>query len=188
MKSTWKLDPAHSELFFKVKYLMISDVSGFITSFNLDILTEGNDFGQVTDLLLTADMNSLSTNNEQRDFHLKSQEFFDVENHRDLTFNGTKFEKQGMVPHTLLSAFRRDYKLYGNLTIKGITNPIILDGEFGGLATDTLEQKRAGFTVRGKISRKDFEMNWKGMTDAGKLILGDEVAIYGNIQLIVSVR
>jgi len=184
INTSWKVDPAHSELFFKIKYLMISTVTGFITSFDLEVNTSGQDFGEVTDLHLTADMKSLSTNHGPRDEHLKSADFFDVENHPHLKFQATAFEKQGLTPPSLLSAFRKDYKLHGILTIKDISRSIVLQGEFGGLSTDTSGQRRAGFTVRGKISRKQFGLTWDGITDSGKSILADEVDIVGNIQLI----
>ena len=186
-KTNWKVDLIHSELSFKIKYLTISIVTGFITSFDLDVQTSGLDFGEVIDLHLTADMTSLSTNHEPIDKHLKSPDFFDVENYPHLIFQATSFEKQGLKPPSMLSAYRRNYKLHGNLIIKGISKPIILDGEFGGLATDNSGQKRAGFTVKGKISRKEFGLTWDGITDSGKLILADEVDIVGNIQLIKQV-
>lgn len=184
MITNWKVDPGHSELFFKVKHLMISEISGQINSFELNITTEGNDFGQVNDVLFAADLSSLSTNNKQRDKHLKSPDFFDVENHQHLTFNGTKFDKVGMEPQTVLSAFRKDYKLQGNLTIKKITKLITLNGEFGGTAIDSLGQKKAGFSIRGKISQKDFDMTLDEITETGNIILADDVYIFGSLQLI----
>ena len=96
IKTSWKVDPAHSELFFKIQYLMISTVTGFVTSFDLEVHTSGQDFGEVTHLHLTADMKSLSTNHGPRDEHLKSPDFFDVENHPHLKFQATSFEKQGL--------------------------------------------------------------------------------------------
>ena len=184
MKTNWKIDPVHSELTFKIKYLSISIITGFVTSFDLEVQTSGSDFGDVTDLQLTADMTSLNTNHAPRDEHLKSADFFDTENYPNLRFQGTHFQKQGQTTPSLLSVFRKDYKLHGNLTIKKISKSIILEGEFGGLSTDTYGQRRAGFTVRGKISRKEFGLTWDGITDSGKLILADKVDIVGNIQLI----
>jgi len=184
MKTKWKIDPGHSELFFKITHLMISEITGSLNSFSLDIETEGADFGNITEVMLLADANSIRTNNEARDGHLKSAEFFDVANHQEIKFEGSKFEKQGISPQTLLSVYRKDYKLYGNLTIKGITRAVVLDGEFGGTALDTNGQKKAGFTIRGKLSRKEFGLTWQGATEAGKIILGDAVHIFGNIQLI----
>jgi polyisoprenoid-binding protein YceI len=138
----------------------------------------------VTEVVFSADMNSISTNNENRDTHLKSVDFFDVKQYENLTFEGIKFEKQGLRSPNFLSAQRRDYKLHGNLTIKGITHPVVLDGDFGGTATDQNGQKRAGFTVKGKIERKAFGLDWDGTNGTNTLILGNEVQIFGNIQLV----
>jgi len=184
MKKIWKVDLIHSELSFNIKYLTVSLLTGYVKSFDLGVQTSGNDFGEVTDLLLKADMASLTTNHEPRDEHLKSADFFDVDVHPHLEFRGTKFEKRGLTPPSMLSAYRRDYKLHGNLTIKGNSGLIVLDGEFGGMVTDTDGRKRAGFRVRGKISRQEFGLTWNAVTDSGKLILADQVDIIGNIQLI----
>lgn len=184
LQTNWKVDPLHSELFFNIKYLTISVVTGFIQEFDLNVQTTGNDFGEVTELYLKADMMSLMTNHGPRDEHLKSPDFFDVENHRYLQFQGTSFHKQGQTPPSLLAAYRRDYKLHGHLLIKDISRPIVLDGEFGGLVTDPDGHRCAGFRVKTRISRQEFGLNWGGLTAAGKLILADEVDIVGNIQLI----
>ena len=114
----WSLDPIHSELSFKTKHLMISTVTGYIQSFDLKVQTTGNDFGEVTDLTLIADMTSLTTNHEPRDEHLKSQDFFDVINYPHLKFDSILFDKQGMNPPSLLSAYRRDFKLQACLALK----------------------------------------------------------------------
>jgi polyisoprenoid-binding protein YceI len=182
--SQWSVDLIHSELSFQTKYLMIGTVTGHLTSFNLEVETSGNDFGEVTYLQLTADLTSLTTRHEPRDEHLKSHDFFDVENHPHLTFQGMRFEKQGMLPPSILSAYRRDFKLQGNLVIKGISRSITLDGEFGGMSTDKDGQKRAGFTVRSKISRNEFGLMWQSVLGSDKLILADEVDIIANIQLV----
>jgi len=184
MKSNWIIDLPHSNLSFNIKYLNISVVTGFLKSFKLNLQTTGDGFGAVTNLLLTADIASVTTNHEARDKHLRSMEFFDAENHPDLKFEGISFEKQGLVPPSILSVYRKDYKLRGNLTIKGISRTVVLDGEFGGLATDTTGQKRAGFTLRGKISRKEFGLTWNEVTNSGKFILADQVDILGDLQLI----
>jgi polyisoprenoid-binding protein YceI len=180
----WSVDPIHSDLSFKTKHLMISIVTGYIKSFNLEVQTSGNDFGEVTDLTLIADMTSLTTNHEPRDENLKSQDFFDVINHPHLKFESILFDKLGIKPPSLLSAYRRDFKLHGMLQIKGVSRSIILDGEFGGTSIDLSGQKRAGFSLRGKISRKDFGLTWPGVMDSGKFLIADEVHIVGNIQLI----
>jgi polyisoprenoid-binding protein YceI len=180
----WSVDPIHSNLSFKAKHLMLSIVTGWIKTFDLEVHTSGNDFGEVIDLKLAADMNTLSTNHEPRDKHLKSDDFFDVINHPFLRFQSILLDKQGMRPPSLLSVYRRDFKLHGMLTIKGTSRFVILDGEFGGISTASGAQKRAGFTIRGRISRKEFGLSWSGISDAGQLILADEVDIVGNILLV----
>ena len=129
-------------------------------------------------------MTTLSTNHEPRDEHLKSQDFFDVINYPHLKFESILFDKQGMNPPSLLSAYRRDFKLQGMLSIKEVSNLITMNGEFGGTSTDLTGQKRAGFSIRGKISRKEFDLTWAGILDSGKFIIADEVEIVGNIELI----
>lgn len=183
-KTDWSVDPVHSDLSFKVQHLKISLVTGYIKSFDLEVQTTGYDFGEVTDLSLVADMTSLTTNHEPRDKHLKSQHFFDVSNYPQLKFQSTLFDKQGMMPPSLLSASRRDFKLHGILDIKGTSKPVMLNGEFGGISKDESGIKRAGFAFRGKISRKEFGLTWAGTLDSGKFIIADEVDIVGNIQLI----
>ena len=183
-KSSWRVDPIYSNLSFSIKHLMISNVTGDIKSFDLTVQTSGHDFGEVTALQLTADMASLTTNHEPRDMHLRSQDFFDVAQYPAANFEGVFFEKQGQVPRTQLSPYCRDYKLRGKLTIKGVANLVLLAGEFGGLFTSVNGEKRASFTLKGTLSRAEFGLSLEGYTDAGNLILADEVHIFGNIQLI----
>lgn len=182
--SRWEIDLLHSELIFTIQHLMISSLSGQLNSFKVNVQTDGNDFGQVTDLQVTADVNSITTNHEPRDEHLKSKDFFDAELYPHIKFEGVFFEKQGIDLPSPLSSYRRDYKLRGKLTIKGVSKLILLEGEFGGMSVGLDEKKRAGFTVRGKISREEFGLTWKGLTKAGKLIVSDEVKIVGNLQLV----
>ncbi|MBB5440459.1 polyisoprenoid-binding protein YceI [Pedobacter sp. AK017] len=182
--SQWEIDPLHSELIFKTKYLLISTLSGYIRDFSVNLVTIGSDFGKVTDLRVKGDLNSLSTGHVPRDEHLKSKDFFDTELHPQIEFDGIFFEKQGMHPPSHLSVYRRDYKLRGKLTIKGISKLVLLEGEFGGMSLGTDDQKRAGFTVRGEISREEFGLTWKGLTTAGKVLVSDEVTIVGNLQLV----
>ena len=182
--SHWDVDPLHSELMFNIKHLMISTLSGHLRAFSIELNTKGNDFGQVNNLIVTADVNSLATGHDARDEHLKSSDFFDAEFHPQIKFEGIFFEKQGLDSPSHLSVYRKDYKLRGKLTIKGISKLILLDGEFGGMSLGLDGKKRAGFTVRGKISREEFGLNWKGLTTAGRLVVSDEVNILGNLQLI----
>ena len=182
-KSKWVVDLIHSDLSFNVKHLMISTVTGTIKSFDLKLNTSGRDFGDVTDLKLKIAMSSLTTNHEPRDEHLKSEAFFHVEQYPDIDFQGIFFEKQGQDPSSMFSAYRKDYKLRGKLTIKGVSRVILLNGEFGGTTVTEAGVKHAGFTVRGTISRADFGLSLAGLEGVGKLVLADEVNIIGNIRL-----
>ena len=169
----WSIDPSHSEVTFKVKHLMISTVSGHFSKFNLDVVTQGEDFNTASEILFTADIDSISTNSDQRDAHLKSEDFFHAAKHAQLEFVGTKYEAKG-----------DDAKLHGNLTIKGVTKPITLTVEFGGIVKDPYGQTKAGFTVSGKISRKEFGLTWSAVTESGGVVVGDEIKVNAEVQLI----
>lgn len=183
-KSKWVVDPIHSDISFNVRHLMISSVTGTIKSFDLNLNTVGTDFGDVTDLQLKIAMSSLTTNHEPRDEHLKSNAFFHVEQYPHIDFEGIFFEKQGQDPPSMFSAYRRDYKLRGKLTIKGVSKMILLQGEFGGTTVTNAGVKHAGFTVRGTISRAEFGLSLSGLEGVGKLVLADDVNIVGNILLL----
>ena len=173
MAITWKIDPAHSEIQFKVKHLMITTVTGYFKKFDLEVVTENDDFNTAKNIEFTADIDSLDTNNAQRDTHLKSADFFDSENHKQLKFVGKKFESNG-----------DEAILDGDLTIRGVTKPLALKVELGGTVVDPYGQHKAGFTVNGKISRKEFGLQWNAMTEAGQVVVGDEIRILAEIQLV----
>lgn len=173
MATKWKIDPSHSEVQFKVKHLMITTVTGYFKDFNLEVETEDDDFTTASKILFTANINSISTNNEQRDTHLKSADFFDNENHPQLTFVGRNYEKAG-----------EDFKLHGDLTIRGVTRPITLNVDFGGIVVDPYGQTKAGFTVTGKLSRKEFNLTWNAVTEAGSVVVSDDIKIDCEIQLV----
>ena len=170
----WVVDPMHSEVQFKVKHLMITTVTGYFQTFNIEAETEDEQFKSANKVVFTADVNSINTNNEQRDTHLRSADFFDAENHGEIRFEGTKYEQTG----------GDDYKLHGNLTIKGITKPVTVNVEFGGIVVDPYGQTKAGFTVTGKISRKEFGLTWSAVTEAGSVVVGDEIKLQAEVQLV----
>ncbi|MDB5232280.1 MAG: hypothetical protein JWN76_3085 [Chitinophagaceae bacterium] len=172
-RTKWALDPAHSELGFKIKHLMITNVSGTFKTFNVEAEAEGLDFS-TAQISLSADMNSITTNNEQRDIHLRASDFFEVEKHPELTFKSTSIEKIDSDSFTL----------YGDLTIKGITKPVKLNVEFNGEVKDAWGQEKVGFGVTGKINRNDWGVNFNGVLETGGLMLGEEVKINGEIQLV----
>ncbi|CAN5670514.1 YceI family protein [soil metagenome] len=169
--ATYKLDPMHSEVTFKVKHLMITNVSGNFAKFDASLTAEKDDF---TDAKITfeADIDSISTNNEQRDGHLKSDDFFSAEKFPKLTFESTSLTKKS----------DEDYTLPGNLTIRGVTKTVMLDVEYGGTAVDPWGQTKAGFEVNGKINRKDFGLSWGAVTETGGVLLADEVKLHMQIQ------
>ncbi len=171
-KIKWALDPMHSEVNFKIKHLMITNVTGGFKSFQAEAETEGDDFTNAF-ISFSADVASISTNNEQRDGHLKAADFFDAQKFPAIKFQSTKFEKNG-----------DDFTLEGNLTMKDVTAPVKLNVEFGGLAKDSWGNFKAGFTVSGKINRSDWGLNYNAALEAGGVVLSDEVKINAEIQMV----
>jgi polyisoprenoid-binding protein YceI len=172
-KTKWISDPHHSEISFKIRHLMISNVTGILQTFEVIVETEDADFQSVSQVLFTADVNSISTNNEARDTHLKSADFFDATAYPQIRFTANHFHGSGNIR-----------KLHGNLTIRDVTLPVMVDVEYGGIVTDGYGQTKAGFTVSAKINRKDFGLVWNATTETGGVVAGDEVKIVGEIQLV----
>jgi polyisoprenoid-binding protein YceI len=168
----WTLDPAHSEVTFKVKHMMITSVTGQLTDYTLDVMSQGDGFSNAQ-VVFVGRLTSITTANEQRDTHLKSADFFDIEKNPEVTFRSTNYTKDG-----------DDITLEGDLTIRGITKRIVLDVEYGGMQKDPWGNTKAGFSVKGKINRKDFGLNWNAMLETGGVLVGDEVKINCEIELI----
>ena len=171
--STYKIDAAHSEITFKVKHLMITNVTGSFTKFDATMESDAADFSDAK-ISFEADTNSISTNNEQRDGHLKSDDFFAAEKFPKLTFVSKSFAKKSDDKYTLT----------GDLTIRGTTKPIALDVEYGGNMTDPYGQAKSGFEINGVINRKDFGLTWGAVTEAGGVVVSDEVKLHLNVQMI----
>jgi len=171
--STYKIDAAHSEITFKVKHLMITNVTGNFTKFDASLDASTEDFTDAT-ISFEADTASISTNNEQRDGHLKSDDFFAAEKFPKLSFTSTSFTK---INHA-------DYKLVGDLTIRDVTKSVELAVEYGGTVTDPYGQVKAGFEIGGKINRKDFGLVWSATTEAGGIVVSDEVKLNLAVQMI----
>ncbi len=172
-KTKWLLDPMHSELQFKIKHLMISNVSGALKNFHAEVETEEENFSTAK-INLVAEMDSISTNNEQRDAHLRNSDFFEVEKYPELKFRSTKVEKTGS----------DIFALHGELTLKGITKPVKLNVEFNGTTKDPWGGERAGFVVTGKIKRADWGVSFNSALETGGVMLGDEVKINSEIELV----
>ena len=167
MATKWNLDPTHSEITFKVRHMMISNVKGEFKNFNVDLESEDENFRNVK-ASASIDTSSISTNNTDRDNHLKSAEFFNAEAHPQITFETDSLNDE----------------VTGNLTINGVTKPVKLDVDFGGINVDPWGQTKAGFSFEGKIKRSDFGLNWNAALEAGGVMVSDEVKIAGELQFV----
>jgi polyisoprenoid-binding protein YceI len=170
---TYKIDPAHSEIGFKIKHLVISTVSGYFSKFDATMERKGDDFTDA-EVSFEADVNSISTNSEQRDTHLRSEDFFHAQEHPKVTFKSTSIEKRA----------DDQYVLHGDLTIRGVTKNITLNVEHGGSATDPWGQNKEGFELTGKIGRKEFGLKWNALTEAGGALVSDDVRLIMSVQMI----
>ncbi|MGL5619392.1 MAG: YceI family protein [Tannerellaceae bacterium] len=168
----WTIDTSHTEIGFKIKHMMVSNVRGVFSKYTGTVETEGSDFS-VAKVELDIDVASVDTNNDQRDTHLRSKDFFEVETYKNMVFKSTKVEKVD----------DSNFKLTGDLTIKNNTLPVTLDVEMGGIVNDPAGNTRAGFSVSGKLSRKAFGLSWNGTLPGGDSIVGDEITINCEIEI-----
>jgi polyisoprenoid-binding protein YceI len=167
----WVLDAMHSEVQFKIKHLVISTVTGSFNSFAGTMQSDSESNFENAQLEFSLDVDSIDTNQAQRDAHLKSEEFFNSAQFPTIKFASTSFVKDGDT-----------YKVTGNLTMKDVTKPVTLEAEYGGSAIDFYGNHKAGFEVTGKINRKEFGLTWGGITEAGAIVLGDDVKLIANVQ------
>jgi len=171
-QTKWSIDPTHSEVQFKVKHLVISTVTGSFKKFAGEVTTEGDDFNNAN-VTFSVDVDSIDTNQADRDGHLKSDDFFAAAQHPQITFtNGVLKKVSG-----------ESYKLAGTFTIRGVAKPLELDVEFGGVTKDPWGNTKAGFEINGKINRKDYGLNWSAVTEAGGLVVADDVKLHLNVEL-----
>ncbi|MEO5967262.1 MAG: YceI family protein [Ferruginibacter sp.] len=173
VKTKWTIDPAHSEIIFKVRHLMITNVKGEFRTFEANLISEGNDFSNA-DVSVTIDASSIFTNSDARDAHLKSADFFDVEKFPQITFKSTEVKKIDS----------ESFKLVGDLTMKGISNIITLDVDFGGVIIDPYGKEKAGFSISGKFIRKDWGLTWNAALESGGVMVSDEVRFNAEVQFI----
>lgn len=167
----WGIDTTHSEITFKVKHLVISTVTGKFKQFDASIETDNENFEDAK-ITFEAVIDSIDTGNEDRDNHLKSNDFFNAEEYPALTFASDSFRKVG----------DGVYKLTGDLTIRGNTRKVDLDAEYGGTVVDPYGNTKAGFEVSGKINRKEFGLTWSAVTEAGNIVVSDDVKLNLNVQ------
>jgi polyisoprenoid-binding protein YceI len=170
--ATYKIDTAHSDILFKVKHLMITTVTGNFKSFDATLTAEAEDFTDAQ-ISFTADVNSIDTRSEQRDGHLKSDDFFNAEKFPELKFTSSSFSKAG-----------DGYVLKGDLTIRDITKSIELKADYTGAMVDPWGQSKVGFEAEGKIKRKEFGLGWDAVTEAGGVVVSDDVKLQLNVQFI----
>ena len=172
-KTNWAMDPAHSELLFKVKHLMITNVKGEFKKFDVSVESEGEDFRMAkVNVKIAAD--SVFTNQADRDQHLASADFFDVGNHPEITFESSEMNKLD----------DENYQLKGLLGIKGVKKEVVLDAEFGGFMKDPYGNQKAGFSLSGKFNRKDWGLNWNAALETGGVMVSDEVRLNAEVQLV----
>lgn len=160
-KTKWVIDPTHSEVTFKVKHMMISTVTGQFGSFAGELEAESENFEDAS-INVSIDVNSISTKNEDRDAHLKSDNFFSAEKYPTISFNSIKFEGDTLV---------------GDLTIRDVTKRVNLDVEYNGTAVDPYGQTKAGFELAGEINRKEYNLKWDAVTEAGSIVVSDKVKL-----------
>jgi len=168
----WAIDPTHSEIGFKVKHMMFTNVSGTFAAYDATITTEDDNF-ENANFEFSANIDSISTNNTDRDNHLKSADFFDADNFPKLTFKASSFTKDG-----------DDYEITGDLSIKEVTKPVKFPVEFSGLMKDPWGNTKAGWNIYGKINRKDWGLNWNSALETGGVLVGEEVKLNIELQLI----
>ncbi len=171
--STWKIDHAHSHIQFKVKHLVVTTLGGHFNTFDATMECHNDDFTDAN-ISFEADVNSITTGNEQRDGHLKSDDFFNAASYPKLTFVSTSIKKSDT----------ENYKLTGNLTIRDKTLPVTLDVIYGGTTLNAYGKTIAGFELNGKINRKDFGLKWSFTTEAGNVVVSDEVRLVIGVEMI----
>lgn len=169
MKTKWTTDPAHSEIFFKVKHMVISTVTGEFTKFQGSVESENDDFTNAK-FDFSIDTDSINTKISDRDSHLKSEDFFYTSHYPKITFKSDSGIKNNSI--------------IGILTIKEVSKEITLDADFGGIVKDPWNNRRAGFEFSGKLNRKDFGLNWSQVTEAGGLVVSNEVKLLINLEFI----
>lgn len=168
----WKIDQSHSEIKFKVKHLVVSTVSGQFKNFEGTVEASNSDFSDAK-ISFEADVNSIDTRNEQRDAHLKSADFFDSANYPKISFVSKSMSKKS----------DNQYQLIGELTIKGTSKEVSLDVDFNGVVPGFGGGEVAGFEITGKINRFDYGLQWNALTEAGGIVVGEDVKIEISVEL-----
>ena len=169
----WIIDTAHTEIGFKVKHLVVANVRGSFKEVNASIHTAGDDF-TLAQIEVQINPASINTGIEQRDTHLRSADFFDTQKFREISFTST----------TLVKGGKNKFVLSGELTMKGIKKPVMLDVEFGGIIKDPWGTQKALFSISGKINRKEWGLNYNALLEAGGVLVSEDVWIQCEVQLV----
>ncbi|MCU1394566.1 MAG: YceI family protein [Ilumatobacteraceae bacterium] len=169
---TWTIDAVHSEVGFSVRHMMVSKVRGKFTKFEGELVTGATPLE--SSVTATIELSSIDTGNTDRDNHVRSADFFNVESHTQMTYKSTGVRASGS-----------DYILDGELTLKGVTKSVPLTLELGGFGPDAYGGTRAGFTATGEISRSDFGVDFNAALETGGVVLGDKVAISMEIEAVL---
>ena len=168
-QTNWTIDQPHSKIGFNVQHMVVAEVEGSFKEFDAKVVTSNADFNGAT-VEFTAKTASIDTDNEKRDAHLKSDDFFNAEKYPEIKFKG-KLVKEG-----------DKYVLKGDLTLRDVTKPVVLDVKFGG-TVKAWGGEKAGFKVTGKINRQDYGLKWSKTTEAGGLVVSDEVELIAKVEL-----
>lgn len=173
VKTKWVIDPAHSEIHFKVRHLVIATVTGSFSRFDGSAETSSDDFSDA-EIEFSAEVDSINTNQSDRDAHLKSADFFDAAKYPRLTFKSTEFRKKD----------DNNFILTGDLTIRGVTRSVSFDAELGGTVKDPWGNIKTGFEITGKLNRKEFGLTWNALTETGNMVVADDIKIHINVELV----
>lgn len=172
-ETKWTIDKSHCEIGFKVRHLMISNVKGTFKIFDASIFTTGNDF-TTAEIDFWIDVNSIDTGDKDRDAHLVGTDFFDAKIYPEINFASGTMQKADA---------DGNYELWGKLTMKGITQNMKLNVQFGGIVNDPYGNLKAGFTVTCKLNRSDYGLVWNTTIETGGIMVGDEITILCEIAL-----
>ena len=172
-QTNWSFDKSHTKIGFSVSHLVITDVEGNFNEFDGTITSTGDSFEGAT-VNFTANIASIDTDNEKRDNHLKSDDFFNAEQYPKLTFAGKSMKNVG----------GKNYKLVGDLTMRDVTKEVELDVVHNGTVKDPWGNTKAGFSLEGVINRFDFNLKWNAAMETGGLVVGEDVTILGKLQLV----
>jgi polyisoprenoid-binding protein YceI len=172
-KTTWTIDPAHTNVNFSAKHMMVSTVRGHLGPISGAIELDKNDFTK-SEIEVVIDVTNLQTRDEKRDTHLKSGDFFDVENFPSALFKSTRIERTG----------EDTYKVFGDLTVRDVTREAVLDTQFEGFASNPWGMNLVGFNATTKINRKDFGLNWNVALEAGGVLVGENIKLDIDVEAI----